>query len=460
MASEYMVLVQNGTIGDVLLTLELAPTTCLQAAVEERLQELLPFKLIHDGRVYEAPSNLLEFGLPHDSCVSLVRMPPRKDFSPSAFLNLDGNGYHCHDSYLNRIPCHDQGTFAVAFQRSFRGPSWREYRSAFRQAASGQPFADQPRVKEVVVSTVSNLSVSSGNASVDTRGTFTCSFSQRTRLLALGAAGIQYTWEQDIENQRTLIRKCGPSPDLSVWPVVYSCAELWQFEDCIFDDLRIYMLAAECQSETELARSTYLFEFHVDPDGALIEERRVKQTFAPHESLEIVWGSRMVKRFLSLDRTGGAVWFQSLAGIHVAPLDTLEAKQSLSWNELSSALPKREDVELHTQVLMDPLTRDIYFFLDMSLTHVRETSTSQDERESDTERPTCEVYCLFPDQAFHSSRPSEVTYTELPGQLVCTPDFGIDGFSDSFCIEAVHFAIESREVLVLDAHAELWRMKI
>eukprot|EP00928_Gymnodinium_smaydae_P051927 TRINITY_DN3562_c0_g1_i3.p1 TRINITY_DN3562_c0_g1~~TRINITY_DN3562_c0_g1_i3.p1 ORF type:complete len:232 (-),score=21.88 TRINITY_DN3562_c0_g1_i3:176-871(-) len=211
--------------------------------------------------------------------------------------------------------------------------------------------------------------------------------------------------------------------------------------DCYFVDNSLYLLG-----ET-------LVELVFSGDGTLQEKRRMSQDVP--KSTEAGWRS-MKTRFLGLDTTREALWIATSSGVYAVSLDTLDAQECLLWRDLKAAspYPEGEGGHLHYQVLFDPATRDIYLFWDLSLRVFREYSA-----DLETMSANCEVYRLSPSEQDPGNY-RDVHYTDLPGNLVCKVNFGIDGFSDSFCIGQVHFSPESRRLFVLDACDTLWSLDL
>merc|ERR1712146_761098 len=101
---------------------------------------------------------------------------------------------------------------------------------------------------------------------------------------------------------------------------------------------------------------------------------------------------------------------------------------------------------LSRRVAFDKQALTMYYFLDMSL--ARHSSASEVE-EADLEDVTLKTFTVSPSRV--GGKPWEVEYTDLPGTLVCEANFGIDSFSDSFCLRAACVRSSTCEMLALDA---------
>mmetsp|Transcript_55496 Transcript_55496/g.171954 ORF Transcript_55496/g.171954 Transcript_55496/m.171954 type:complete len:461 (+) Transcript_55496:35-1417(+) len=434
------VLVRNSLTGEILLSL-VASAADLQKAAEEQLPHLKPFKLC-EGAATE-PLLSLAPSRPHVE-VNLVRLPKQRRFQCRGWLGLSGAGYHCHDSYLDRVPCQKTDSFHVAWQRSFNRDGYDEYRAAFRASLGNADQTTQlrsaPRCTEIV--TLDATQVNRGRLSEQLRRAHVrrhggVESQLRSRLLGIGRDATMYILQQTIsqEHPSTLIRRQEDS-EPSSWPTIFSATEKILVNDSFFLGDALYLLGEE---DGELRLLQLHFEL-----GQLQEQRRVAQELRPKSKLRRRWRSK----FLGLDSTGEALWLSSSAGVHVLSLQTLQITHCLEWAELESAADFSDDRELSDHVAFDPQTRDLYVLWDLSLA-----------RESpECETPTCEVYCLSPLNP--GSNPWEVAYTELPGDWVCSAHFGIDGFSDSFCIGSAHFSPGNRTLWILDARDELWSMEL
>eukprot|EP00928_Gymnodinium_smaydae_P051926 TRINITY_DN3562_c0_g1_i2.p1 TRINITY_DN3562_c0_g1~~TRINITY_DN3562_c0_g1_i2.p1 ORF type:complete len:486 (-),score=40.49 TRINITY_DN3562_c0_g1_i2:176-1633(-) len=445
---QQLVIVRNHVTGEELLSFTLAATASVQEAVEEYLAHLMPFTLIYGTAcgaevLHDTMSEQLEVGL-----VRLLR--PLK-FERVCKLGIFDAGYHCHDTYLDSIRCQEVDRFCIAWQRSFHGDDFDKYtealRSAFREKRpcelEKKPYCSEIATLDVTKRLQSN---SSGNHSAHVRRAHVRRAHEgrtRVRLLGIDANDVMYILEQrqDEGNQATFIRQRGASPDPSSWEIVYDAGTYLSVSDCYFVDDSLYLLGQT------------LVELVVSGMGTLQEKRRMSQDVP--KSTEAGWRS-MKTRFLGLDTTREALWIATSSGVYAVSLDTLDARECLLWRNLKAASPHLEDEDghLHDQVLFDPATRDIYFFWDLSLRSFREDRAGLESRSA-----TCEVYRLSPSEQDPDNY-RDVHYADIPGNLVCNVNFGIDGFSDSFCIGQVHFSPGSRRLFVLDACDTLWSLDL
>ena len=238
----------------------------------------------------------------------------------------------------------------------------------------------------------------------------------------------------------------------------------------------------------------FIIELDLHDDGTL-RERRCVPIALPDEP---VWdGERNHPQFLALDETGSALWLNTKVGLLVLPMHNLQPETCCLWKDLRVAEPRKRLRLLGNSVLFDTATRDVYILFDASRCcydamfnrendedvyddspcYVRRLAPSQKpagkpwqvgtSRQSSftqippTEWKTCSMlqklavlrrapYIILvqdkvlsiPVQIFLESlrapllSNSQVSYPDLPGDYVCSAEFTIDGFSDSFCISA------------------------
>ncbi|CAE7448426.1 unnamed protein product [Symbiodinium pilosum] len=200
----------------------------------------------------------------------------------------------------------------------------------------------------------------------------------------------------------------------------------------------------------------FIIELDLHDDGTL-RERRCVPIALPDEP---VWdGERNHPQFLALDETGSALWLNTKVGLLVLPMHNLQPETCCLWKDLRVAEPRKRLRLLGNSVLFDTATRDVYILFDASRCCYDAMFNRENDEDVYDDSP-CYVRRLAPSQK-PAGKPWQVSYPDLPGDYVCSAEFTIDGFSDSFCISASCLLRSTPQRLqVVDADGGFWEMEI
>eukprot|EP00439_Symbiodinium_sp_Y106_P076538 s575_g15.t1 len=407
--------------GDVLADLQVAAAESLQAAAESRLPELVPFQLVH-GAVSCVQSTALEIGLEDGAVLDLVRVRKTRSLvSHSTNFWLGGSGFHCHDSYLDRVASEDSQAFYISFVRVNLKDSVDSRGQNHSKDCRDTVFLD-------AVAAQQRAAVRGGHLP----HVFYCSkgpVGRRCRLCWIARDGTMYGYTTSSDEHQLWSTADGSNFEK------VGAASPFKILDCLFLGDSLFVLG-------ESKDAWRLLEFRRDLEGQLAE-RRVHTE--PCSDLRRPRHSRARPKILGLDETGHALWLCH-EGLLVVPLETFMPRLCFTWNDFRQACPQEEEVEFQ-EVLMDHRTRELYVFFDLSLIANREEEAAA----------SCRVLCLTP-QSRVGEPAWQVDYPDLAGEVVCSAPLSIDGYSDSFCILATHHT--ERCLWALDADGMMWKMEL
>eukprot|EP00439_Symbiodinium_sp_Y106_P076765 s44_g15.t2 len=356
--------------GDVLADLQVTAAESLQAAAESKLPDLVPFQLVH-GAVNCAQSTAEEIGLDDGAVLDLVRVRKTRALV-SHPRNFSLRGFHCHDSYLDRVASEDPQAFYISFVRVNLEDS-----TDSRDQSHDRGCRDTVYVDAVSAKPVDHKRSRPKNGRVVPRGrepdVFYCSkgpIGHRCRLHWIARDGTMYGSTTSREHHDQLwsttdgvnFEKIGAESPFRV-------------SDCLLVGDSLFVLG-------ESKDSWRLLQLGRDPEGQFVE-RRVQTELRGDRRHR-----RVRPKILGLDETGHALWLCLEHGLLVLPLETLAPRLCFTWNDFREACPQEKKVEFE-EVLMDLRTRELYVFFDDSLVVNRE---DMDEAGA----ASCRVLCVAP----------------------------------------------------------------
>lgn len=366
-------------------------------------------------------------------------------------------GYHCHDSYMDRICCEDPGSFVVSFQRFFRGDDFTSHRRAIRTGRRKQLEVFPPEVEVMML----DLAACSGEAGEDVKSVYRGPDDSRTvKLMAIALDGTRYFRLNDgLGSSNKLCRSSGDGEEHTPLTPLYTFPGNLVPLDCLFVGSSLFMVVGNDGNE--------LWILELERDGT--ERRMQRLGDLPGEAV-MVRGRMWATTFLGLDDSQEALWLLTPKCLVTLQLSSLEVHVCCLSSDLIKGDPSAEDGEASLSsrgIVLNPTTRELLLHFDASLLfgfigeneHGREVSA------------TCFLRCLKPEQVETERKEPkepkewEVVYPEK-AELVCSEMFTIDGFSDAFCISRCHVVrlastgSDSMRLLALDAEGGLWQMEL
>lgn len=385
---------------------------------------------------------------------------------PADLINLgevyiSAEGYHCHDTHLVQVCSPDPGTFYLSWQRSYKRESGsyraeRECRRTLGPSPMGTDVHEDVLVDVVAEAEkpedrsrpLSVLKAPSGRREVECSvlGVFNglllvsvccgCRESGSVHVDHVDAT-MEVVEKLDGVSKRVLWRQEEDTKLMDAYGGKLKLTKMWVVHDKLIvaavrccDDGDEQDILLQGDLDMEVGRISFSKWLEMDETSF-----RCQSSFQPDI------------RMIGADDAKKHLWFQVDRGqFTLVSLETFELQSvlcphlELSVDESGERRPVR--------CVLDPVTEDVYFLVDMALTSFRSRWST----------PSCAIYRLRGQPSSDGTSPP--CYQESSYELICWEDLGIDGFSDSFCISQQCYDALSDSLLIFDATGRLWSLSL
>eukprot|EP00435_Cladocopium_sp_Y103_P064136 s16_g25.t1 len=457
--------IHNAVNGEQLASFELKTTDSLKE-LYLRLKDLVPPSgraamplLLFEGQQLAAKySSIGSAGIlaPGPVALTLVWSVEPADLTKLGDVDISAEGYHCHDTHLVRVCSPDPGTFYMSWQRSYKreSGSWRAERERMRTLGP-TPMGTNVH-EDVLVDVVAEaakpkdqrglsvLTEPSGRREVDCsilgvfNGVLLVSVRRESGTVHTDQATMEIVEKVDGVSNRVFWRQEEDVRLMEAYGGQLQLTEMWVVHDklivaaerCCDDGTKPDILL---RGDLDMEAGRISFSKWLDMDDTHI---RCQSSFQPDI------------RMIGFDDSKKHIWFQvdrgrfSLVSVETFELQTVQCPNL----ELSVDTGERRLV----RCVLDPVTEDLYFLVDLALTSFRSRWST----------PSCVIYRLraqFIDDGTASPVPC---YDHSSYELICWEHLGIDGFSDSFCISLQRYDAASDALLIFDATGTLWSLSL
>jgi len=417
----------------------------LHAAVAQALGGKKGFKLLLADVVLEpSPDSLEVAGLTQDVALQVVACANRARFRRIGTACPGSQGYHIHDTSIHRIHANELGKFFMAWTRGFRGDSY-DSRIRCSAQARGRSYVQEVAIVDVAQTTPEpiegpcirdHIDVPSSSPLVNVPGHIrwwsilglfdycpvlaetesgTAEFGETASIVLRVSDGSSQTlWRQDEDAQ--LLEAFG---GMLCCTQGFFSKERFFVLACLQADMSYVLLEGVLQKHDDSSHSLNLNKWARQDDGVIICTNDRGESFAGVE-------------FLGTDRADTALFMHVGNGaVAIFPLDTLKGRLCLS----------EEDSGRCSAVGFDPLTAGIYLFRDLSPQWTL----------------PCKVYCIGAPECVAAV---DLNYDRSSMQLICQPNFVIDGFSESTCVLGVAYDFLTDCLIALDGDNGFWSLPL
>mmetsp|Transcript_37844 Transcript_37844/g.121747 ORF Transcript_37844/g.121747 Transcript_37844/m.121747 type:complete len:469 (-) Transcript_37844:155-1561(-) len=415
----------------------------LHAAVAQALGGKKRFKLLLADVVLEpSPDSLEVAGLTQDVALQVVACANQARFRRIGTACPGSQGYHNHDTQIRRMHANELGKFFMAWTRGFHGDSYDSRIRCWRSAhASGRPYLREVAIVDVAQTTPEPIQrgpvdVPSSSPLVNVPGHIgwwsvlglfdycpvlaetasgTAQFGETASIVLRVSDGSSQTlWRQDEDAQ--LLEAFG---GMLCCTQGFFSKESFFVLACLQADMSYVLLEGVLQKYDDSSHSLNLNKWARQDDGVII---CTNDRGEPFDGVEFL-GTDLAETALFMHVGNGAV--------AIFPLDTLKGRLCLS----------EEDSGRCSAVGFDPLTAGIYLFRDLS---------SQCE-------PPCKVYRIGAPECVAAV---DLNYDRSPMQLICQPNFKLEGLSDSTCVFGVAYDFLTDCLIALDVDDGFWSLPL
>ncbi|CAJ1344217.1 unnamed protein product [Effrenium voratum] len=379
--------VRSAVSGELLTEMWVEDTDWVHQAAEERLPELKPFNLFHGSEKIVPYRTLGSLG--SDVVLDLVRLPKPKVFLKKNDSRFTDEGFHCHDSYLNRAFSEDGDRFFVTWVRHFGGPDWKTYRSTEHRTREQDPMF-QRRCEEIIALDLAAMADPSCKAAEQVTSVLkqwrgpagdhdgiVCDNGPH-HLLVVKSDGTQLLWKTGSGGQGSIVTNGSIVTSERPRQALYKCTiPGFDATDAISDGESLFVLG---DSRHAGQQETFVLRLCWAEDGTLLENSSVRLRLPDREQRSTLL--RLRERFVAIQ--GEAVWMALHQGIFTLPLASLAhtdladgpAKETTPWcclniMDLEAAQlkhkPKQKRTSIGRYAMLHPATMNLYIFHDHSL---------------------------------------------------------------------------------------------
>lgn len=352
-----------------------------------------------------------------------------------------------------RVCSPDPGTFYLSWQRSYKRESGsfhaeRECRRTLGPSPMGTDVHEDVVVDVVAEAAkpkdrsrgLSVLTERSGRREVDCsilgvfNGILLVSVCRESGSAVHGDATMELVEKLDGVSKRVLWRQEEDTKLMDAYGGKLKLTEMW-----VVHDKLIVAAVRLCDDET---KPDILLQGDLDMEAGRISFSNWLEM--DDRSLRCQSSFQPDIRMIGADDAKKHLWFQVDRGqFTLFSLETFEL-QSVLCPELEPSVDLGE--RRLVRCVLDPVTEDLYFLVDMALTSFRSRWST----------PSCAIYRLRAQPSSDGTAPP--CYEESSYELICWGDLGIDGFSDSFCISQQCYDAASDSLLIFDAAGRLWSL--